>query len=91
MNKTEFRKFLDECSRQPTTEHLTTKDGDSLMVFQATCNNGRGSTVARSIAKALQRGHNVDAGTEFYTDKDKVRQYPELLQYLNTLFKTNYV
>lgn len=46
----------------------------------AACNNGRGSSVARSILDALRLGHDRDASLIYEMDGDKLWQYPILLQ-----------
>jgi hypothetical protein len=56
-----------------------------LKDLNAKTNNGRGSSVVRSIIESLERGDIEGANTIARTDADKVRQYPVLFQVLHSL------
>jgi hypothetical protein len=56
-----------------------------IIDLNAVINNGRGSSVVRSIISELERG-NYDGAAQVATiDSDKVRQYPEMFDLLHSL------
>lgn len=65
--------------------------GKALRAEQAKHNDGRGSVTAREVATHLERGDNQSAYTVWCLDRDKVRQYPLLMHYMNRLFGTDFV
>lgn len=90
MTQEEFRLFLNRCSKEPEYEHLSPEDAKGLLEVSNRLNGGRGCSVARSVATYLEKGYKRDAATVYRTDHDKVRQYPELHAYMNSMFRVEW-
>lgn len=70
--------------------NLTPRDGAALRAEQAKYNDGRGSTVARTVAFYLERGDVESAKVVWHTDSDKVVQFQGLREYMNKMFGTDW-
>lgn len=90
MNKNQFNDWLNKGLKAAEFSHLTPADADKLMEVSSRANGDMGSAVARSVALYLQRGENELAARVYRIDHDKVRQYPELHAYMNSMFKVEW-
>lgn len=57
-----------------------------IIELQNKCNDGRGVSCARHIADYLDRGQEVSAITIAMTDADKLNNYPELVEYIQSVW-----
>ncbi len=70
---------------------FTKAHAEALVAEQAKVNDGRGSVCARTIATYIMRGEIDDARQVWEIDRDKIRQYPALMRFMNEMFGTDYV
>jgi hypothetical protein len=59
---------------------------DQLRELESEANDGRGVTCVRSIIFYIETGDFESAAIRYRTDRDKLRQYPELEAFLKDLF-----
>lgn len=85
-----WEEFLHRTRTEPQTDHLTAEDYLQILEVNSRTNEGRGSAVARDIVFYLTRGNRAEAAQTWKIDRDKVRQYPELMAVLNKVFRTEW-
>ena len=85
--------FLDQIRWQmkdPDVSGITPEKIQQLEDLNNRTNNGRGSSVCRSVLAFLKR-NQLELGARYWSNEyGTVHQYPELMNFMNDLFQTNY-
>jgi hypothetical protein len=85
--------FLDQIRWQmkdPDVSGITPEKIQQLEDLNNRTNDGRGSSVCRSVLTYLKRNEFQLGARYWSTEFGVVGQYPELMDFMNDLFKTNY-
>ncbi len=90
---TTMSSFFDEIRWQmkdPDVSEITSEKIQQLEDLNNRTNDGRGSSVCRSILFYLQR-NQLELGAKYWSNEfGAIGQYPELMNFMNDLFQTNY-